>query len=402
MSEESVKPKSLLVIESGSRNPQYCDWKSIFADCKVRIGETQYGLSVVVVTWPDISISSYGYRSVVVDVRPARRQDGIRTVKPDFLLIRSVSHALDGQDSRNLLYAFMHAGVPSVNSLESILMCLERPVVFGGLLKLQKKLGKSVFPVIEQTCYSSGGEMLINPGFPCVVKVGHVHAGYGKIKVDNSERFLDVRGIVMMHKDYVTAEPFVERDYDVRVQKIGTHYRVFKRTSLNWKGNTGNASVEELPVTERYKQWADECSRLFGGLDILAVDSIVSNDGQEYILEVNDTAIGLVHSCEQEDNGHIRDLVLRRMEEHFLTLCSYVGTKSKDQQSPSDSCEAAVFVDDTPTAIFKEKIADLEHSIRMKDAYIAKLERDNAVSQDHHRAQATPQERPKKGCCSLM
>ncbi len=49
----------------------------------------------------------------------------------------------------------------------------------------------------------------------------------------------------------------------MRIQKIGSHYRGFRRVSPNWKGNTGNASViEDMEVTEQYKLWIDECSKV--------------------------------------------------------------------------------------------------------------------------------------------
>ena len=39
----------------------------------------------------------------------------------------------------------------------------------------------------------------------------------------------------------------------------------------------GNSVITEIPLTDRYKLWADEASKLFGGLDILTVDAIHAN-----------------------------------------------------------------------------------------------------------------------------
>jgi hypothetical protein len=36
----------------------------------------------------------------------------------------------------------------------------------------------------------------------------------------------------------------------------------------------------------RYKLWADECAKMFGGLDILCVEAIQTGDGKEYVIEV--------------------------------------------------------------------------------------------------------------------
>jgi len=38
----------------------------------------------------------------------------------------------------------------------------------------------------------------------------------------------------------------------------------------------------------RYRLWADECSQLFGGLDVLAIQAVQAKDGREYIIDVSD------------------------------------------------------------------------------------------------------------------
>merc|ERR1712224_759997 len=111
-------------------------------------------------------------------------------------------------------------------------------------------------------------------------------------------------------------EPFIRGDSDLRIQKIGTQYRAFRRVGVSgeWKTNTGTSVMESIEVEEKYRRWADEASAMFGGLEILAVDAIVEEgSGKEYIVEVNDTSIGLHPDYAAEDNGHIKDLVIERM-----------------------------------------------------------------------------------------
>jgi len=160
--------------------------------------------------------------------------------------------------------------------------------------------------------------MIIGPTFPAVVKVGHAHAGFGKMKIYDHHQFEDFSSVIALTNHYVTAEPFYEGVYDLRIQKIGNHYRAYKRTGFNsWKTNTSTSMIEEIEITPQYKMWVDECSKIFGGLDILAVDAIHTKDGKEYILEMNDTSIGLGPDKEEEDMGYIRDLVIEKMKKIY-------------------------------------------------------------------------------------
>jgi len=104
-------------------------------------------------------------------------------------------------------------------------------------------------------------------------------------------------------------------------KKIGNHYRVFKRTAMgnNWKTNTGTSVMEEMDISlyPQYKMWADEAGKMFGGLDVFAVDAIHCTDGKEYVLEVNDSSIGLHPDREKEDMVFIKDLVIQKMSELY-------------------------------------------------------------------------------------
>ena len=118
--------------------------------------------------------------------------------------------------------------------------------------KIQKKLGKDEFPLIEQTMYPSYREMVISPDVPCVGKTGSAHAGKGKILIRSRETWEDYASLVALQPYFCTAERFVDWDWDGRVQKIGPNYRVFKRQTETWKGNTGRgALIEEIEVTDQ-------------------------------------------------------------------------------------------------------------------------------------------------------
>jgi len=214
---------------------------------------------------------------------------------------------------------FLFADLPAANSLSSIWMQCSRPAVQGQLHALQKRLG-AAFPVVKQHFASSHRALMYGYTFPAVVKVGSAHAGAGKMKILDHRQMSDFRSVLQMMPEHCTVEPFIEGVEDLRIQKIGANYRAFRRQSLSgeWKTNTGTSHMEEVAVEDRWRLWADEASALFGGLDICTVDALVEESGKEWILEVNGTSSGLFPDCAEEDNRHIRDIVLEQMNE---TLC---------------------------------------------------------------------------------
>jgi hypothetical protein len=52
-------------------------------------------------------------------------------------------------------------------------------------------------------------------------------------------------------------------------------------------------------------------------MDLFALDALVTTDGQTYILELNGTSIGLGPQRENEDNGYIADLLIKKLSAHL-------------------------------------------------------------------------------------
>lgn len=132
--------------------------------------------------------------------------------------------------------------------------------------------------------------------------------------------YKDTLSIIQLSKDFYTAEPFINYKYDLRIQKIGNHYRGFKRESLigNWKANVGEAKATDVELEKRHIFYIEEASKIMGGLDICALDVLGDADGNEHILELNDTSIGLSPEHSDEDKVRIVNLAISRMNELFV------------------------------------------------------------------------------------
>ena len=257
------------------------------------------------------------------------------TITPDFVLVRNECVA-PHFSYRHSLLGLLYANVPAVNSLRTILLNCDRPVMTSALNRIRSVKFRdrpAAFPIIPQDFYPSANGFFYGHRFPAVVKFGSAHAGLAKLRVADHHDMRDVAGLLSSTKEgYVTAEPFVDAEYDLRIQRIGGCIRAYERRSVSgaWKTNTGGSEVVEVTVTDEFRQWAEAAAVMFGEseddrMDILSVDAIVSKphprtgERSTYILEVNGTSPGLMAEREDEDNLLIAALVLEKLRKVYNT-----------------------------------------------------------------------------------
>ncbi|GAB0090589.1 hypothetical protein DMENIID0001_053270 [Sergentomyia squamirostris] len=143
---------TLLVLDD-----QNTDWSKYFRGKRLH---GDYDIRVEQAEFREISLIASADGGTVVSMAVIRGGTKVaRSFKPDFVLVRQPPR--DGsRDSRSALLGLKFGSVPSINSLASLYQFQDKPWVFAHLLQLQKRLGREIFPLIEQTFFPNPRELV--------------------------------------------------------------------------------------------------------------------------------------------------------------------------------------------------------------------------------------------------
>ncbi|CAF3390346.1 unnamed protein product [Rotaria sp. Silwood1] len=213
------KSKLLFVIDDEEIDCKYFQHRKIFADYDIRVEQAQF---------KEINLSAYSHGGILINIDVYRNgKHMIRSFRPDFVLVRQYVTDIN-VNWINIILAMQYGAVPSINSMRALYNFRDKPWIFAELLKIQQRLGAEQFPLISQVYYPNHRKMFISPQFPSVIKIGQAHQGLGKIKIENSYDYHDLRSIISMSKCYSTIEPYINGQCDIYIQKIGNIYKAFR------------------------------------------------------------------------------------------------------------------------------------------------------------------------------
>lgn len=182
---------------------------------------------------------------------------------------------------RAVLEMIRLSGKVCVNSAATLLRGFDR-------LAMRAEMQQIGIPLVPQIVATGRNALeLARTDFPCVVKIGNLHAGLGKIKANDAETFDDVKDLSFAADDYITIEPFIDYARDVRCLIIEDNIWALERRGASWKANTQTVNYKLVEVPEELRRYSVAAKNHLNA-DILGLDFLETKDGEFVLLETND------------------------------------------------------------------------------------------------------------------
>jgi ribosomal protein S6--L-glutamate ligase len=200
--------------------------------------------------------------------------------KPDKILWR-VGAIRPDKKHKTALDIIRLSGVHCVNAAAVLTKGFDR-------LTMLNVLKECKLPVIPFNVATNSTQLKnIEIPFPFVVKAGNYHGGFGKVLVDSEEKWQDIKDLLFITEDYVTIEPFINYDRDIRYLAIGGKVWAMARKGKYWKANV---HTTDFVLIDTEQSLADQTRVLQEHLkaDIIAIDILEEKNGNRYFVEYND------------------------------------------------------------------------------------------------------------------
>ena len=206
--------------------------------------------------------------------------DAQSVVEPDGILWRvgAIKPLVKHQNALDLIKL---SSIPCVNSADILLKGFDR-------LSMLSVLKECNFPLISFDVVTSSAHLKnLERAFPFVVKVGNYHGGFGKILVENEERWQDIKDLLFISNEYVVVEPFIKYERDIRYLVIGEKVWAMARRGKFWKANI---ETTDFTLIEKENELTEQILFLQKYLrsDIVAIDILEEKNGTRHFIEYND------------------------------------------------------------------------------------------------------------------
>lgn len=205
-------------------------------------------------------------------------QNGV--CKPDKILWR-VGAIRPNAKHKTALDIIQLSGIHCVNSTKVLIKGFDR-------LTMLNVLKDCNLPVIPFNVATTSTQLKsIEIPFPFVIKAGNYHGGFGKVLVENEEKWQDIKDLLFISEDYITIEPFINYDKDIRYLAVGDKIWAMARKGKFWKANV---QTTDFILIDQEEILIEQTKKLQNYLmaDIVAIDILEEKDGNRYFVEYND------------------------------------------------------------------------------------------------------------------